>query len=122
MRADAHGAETNLHVRENFALQPVHRDHGDRESEKDEQNVDGDPENVSGSAWGLVAGEIVRDVLDQVVHFLLVACPQRLKPQIFAASYGTAEAVPFPFVPGLKPFSAAIQRGAKAPLFHLTPG
>ena len=30
--ADSHGAQANLHVRQNFPLQPVHGDHGHRES------------------------------------------------------------------------------------------
>ena len=55
VRAHAHGAETHLHVRENLALQPVHRDHGDREAHEDQHDVDQRPEHVSGGARRFVA-------------------------------------------------------------------
>src|ERR1019366_10328772 len=48
MRADAHGAETNLHVRQNLAFQPVHGDHRDRKPGEDQQNVEQSPKNTSG--------------------------------------------------------------------------
>ena len=54
VRADAHGAEAHLHVRQNFSLQPVHRNDGDRESAEHQQDVDNRPENVSRAAGRLL--------------------------------------------------------------------
>ena len=53
VRAYAHGAEAHLHVRENFALEPVHGDDGDGESAEDEQDVDHGPEDVASVAPGV---------------------------------------------------------------------
>src|ERR1700690_732319 len=64
MRANAHRSKTNLHVRQNLALQPVHRDHGDRESAEDEQDVDEGPKNVPGLSGSLIALEIREDVIE----------------------------------------------------------
>ena len=46
VRAYAHGAETHLHVRQDFALEPVHRDDGYGKPTKDQQNVNRRPENA----------------------------------------------------------------------------
>ena len=48
VRADAHRAQANLHVRQNLALQPVHRDDSDRQSEKDQEDIDERPEHIAG--------------------------------------------------------------------------
>ncbi len=48
--ADSHRAQANLHVRQNLSLQPVHGDHGDREAEKDQDDIDECPEHVAGGA------------------------------------------------------------------------
>ncbi len=72
VRAYTHGAEAHLHVCENFSLEPVHGDDGDGKSDEDEHDIDDRPENVAGAAGRFVAIEIARDVLDQVVHFVIV--------------------------------------------------
>ncbi len=48
VRAYAHGAEADLKMRQSFALQPVHRHHGDRDSAKNHQDVNQRPEDVAG--------------------------------------------------------------------------
>src|SRR5271166_2916009 len=65
---DAHGTETHLHMRQDLALQPVHRDDRDREPDENQQNVNGGPEDISGAARSLVAIEVRLNVLKEVVH------------------------------------------------------
>src|SRR5208282_5324007 len=67
---DAHRTEANLHVSEDFALEPVHRDYRDRKADKDQQDVDQRPEHISGGAGGYldVRIEIGLDVLDELAH------------------------------------------------------
>src|SRR5580700_10715157 len=67
MRTNAHRAETYLHVSEDFALEPVHRDHGNGKSAEDQHDVDQRPEHISGSARRLLTGEVRLDVLDDLV-------------------------------------------------------
>src|SRR4029077_12759585 len=64
----AHRPKANLHVRQDFPFQPVHSDHGDRQSDEHQQHVDRGPEKVSGGAWSLVAAEVRLDVFDEGVH------------------------------------------------------
>ncbi len=54
VRAYAHGAVANLDVGQNFALQPVHGEHGQRYGGDHQQHVDGCPEQVAGFAGGHV--------------------------------------------------------------------
>src|SRR6476646_9203662 len=68
MRPDPHRSEANLHVRQNLALQPVHRDDRDREADKNKQYVDGSPEDISRGARGAIAGEVRLDVQKEIVH------------------------------------------------------
>ncbi len=68
VRADAHRAETYLHVSEDFALEPVHRDHGYGKSAENQHDVDQRPEHVSGCARRLIALQVLRDVFDDLVH------------------------------------------------------
>src|ERR1700722_13957427 len=68
VRAHAHGAEAYLHVSENFAFQPVHRDHGNGEAEENEENVDEGPEEISCRAGRLVAREVGFYVIDNGLH------------------------------------------------------
>ena len=62
VRAHAHGAEPDLHVRENLALQPVHRDHRNGKAEEDKRGCRRRPRTYSRGAGRLVAGEVGLDV------------------------------------------------------------
>src|SRR2546422_10463342 len=68
MRAHAHRTKAHLHVRQNLALQPVHRDHCDREPKKNQHDVDESPKKFSRRAGRLVAVEVGRDVLKELAH------------------------------------------------------
>src|SRR5208337_3983567 len=58
VRANAHGTEANLEVRECLALQPVHAHHGYRHSRKNDEHVNQRPELVSRGAGRQRAAEI----------------------------------------------------------------
>ncbi len=47
VRTDAHRPEAHLHVRENFALQPVHTDDGQRDTAEHDKDVDQRPEGTA---------------------------------------------------------------------------
>ncbi len=68
VRAHAHGAETDLHVSENLALEPVHCDYGDGEAHEDEKDINHRPEDISRAAGRFVAVEVGLDVQNKVVH------------------------------------------------------
>src|SRR3954463_7090839 len=68
MRPNAHRPQTNLHVRQDLALQPVHRDHGDRQSDENKQHVDSRPKEIPSRSRCFVAAEIRLDVLHEGVH------------------------------------------------------
>ena len=62
--ADTHGAKTHLHVGENLALKPVHRNYGDGQAAKHQQNVNEGPEEVARGTRGLVTREVGEDVVE----------------------------------------------------------
>src|SRR5215469_7454242 len=68
MRADAHGAKADLHVSQNLAFEPVHRDDRDRKPDKNQQHVHRGPKEISSRSRSFVASNVGQDVLDEVVH------------------------------------------------------
>ncbi len=64
VRAHAHGTKANLHVRQDFALQPVHAHDSQRNPGDHQQDVNGGPEHVAGFAGGRGRTQIAFDVLD----------------------------------------------------------
>src|SRR5207253_10925484 len=58
MRAYAHWTKAYLHVSENFALQPVHRNHRHGQAQENQKNVDEGPQKVSCLSRSGIALEI----------------------------------------------------------------
>src|SRR6202021_4157640 len=68
VRAHAHGTEAHLHVSENFALQPVHRDHRNGQAEKNKEDVDEGPKEIPRGAGRLGPAEVGLYVIDDGLH------------------------------------------------------
>ena len=68
VRPDAHRPQPHLHVRQDLALQPVHCNDRDRQPDKNQQDVDGSPEEIPRRAGSLVTFQIRLDVLNHTVH------------------------------------------------------
>src|SRR5262249_37403712 len=64
MWSHTHGAKTDLHVGQDLALQPVHRDHRNGKAKKNQQDVNQSPECIARLAGGLIAAEIRGDVIE----------------------------------------------------------